>query len=361
MTRDPDRKKPQHPEGLPALDDAPVFLAPAIDVRPHARAQSELPEPDDSEITAVGLAMAVPVEERVRPLHSSEDDSETTLREEDASPQSAAPATIDWDRFSKQFGEEPVTVRTPPVLGGSEPPPDGRTSITIPDRPSITIPDRASNPPTQPIPSIVSEERDALLRDLGAIGALDERADRTVDRAVGARATLARARALRFRLALLDGWPTDVRPADASSSRAFDLDLCIDAMLLVALADGASGKNGPALPVVRVMAEELRALRADLPRTALRDRGASAIARLTISGFAASLAALSKTALATPPEARKLALELAARAALVPHIDEHRLGALHDLEKALSLPTGSVAPAIEGARRRIALERSRQP
>jgi hypothetical protein len=309
MSDDPPRKSqaPAHPEGLRAADEGPAFVAPAVDVRPKSRARTmpppaPLPPPSD-DVHEVAFSLAVPVEERKSQFPP------------EPAPESVAPDTVNWDRVSSTH--------------------------------------RASRPASRPDPSIVSsEERDAISRDLAAIGALDERADRAYERTVSARTTLARARALRFRLALLDAWDVEVKSARHESfSHALHLDLCIDAMLLVILADGAPGEAANAM--IAAMVGALRALRPDLPRTALRDRGSSAIAKLTLVGWKAAMDSVAKSALATPPEARTLALELAARVALVPQIDDHRLGALHDLERALSLETGAVAPAIETARRRL--------
>lgn len=239
---------------------------------------------------------------------------------DDEAPPSAAPDTVDWERASRRSD--------------------------APRGPLVTI-DTAAD----------EAEKTALARDLSAIGSLDERPDRGIDRAVAQRTTLARARALRFRLALLQAWAGGPPPpADPSGrGRVLHLDLTIDAMLIASIADGAPAIFGPTspLPVAGVMVEALRSLRPDLPRMALRDRAAASIARLTIVGWKGALDALARAAAAIPADARALALELAARAALVPAIDEHRLGALHDLEKALGLPTGSVAPAIEAARRAL--------
>lgn len=254
---------------------------------------------------------------------------------DEESPISAAPETVDWDRASRKLAAASPSLPT--------------VSITYPNA-------QATDPRLDPVAD--EAELEALTRDLMAMGALDSRADRGVDRAVAHRTTLARARALRFRLALLQSWPASAAaPADPSGqARPLHFDLAIDSMLLVALADGAPAIFGPTspLPVVAVMVETLRALRPELPRTALRDRGSAAIARLTIVGWKGALEALAKSAAATPVDSRKLALELAARAALTPAIDEHRLGALQDLERVMSLPTGSVAPAIEAARRSMA-------
>jgi len=251
----------------------------------------------------------------------------------DEPPSSLPPETVDWDRIS---------ARHPEVLGP-------RTRPEMRREPLVTI-DTATD----------ADERDAIVRDLNAIVGLDERPDRLIDRAVAQRATLARARALRFRLSLIDSWSTaNVSTDPTTDIRSLHMDLSIDAMLIVAIADGAPAREGAAssLPAVRVMVEALRGIRSDLPRTALRDRGAAAIARLTIVGFRAALEQIGKAGIAAPIDARKLALELAARVALNPSIDEHRLGALQDLERALQLQTGSVAPAIEAARRRVAARR----
>lgn len=308
MPDDPPRKSqaPAHPDGLRAADEGPGFVAPAVDVRPKSKARTmpppaPLPPPSD-DVHEVAFSLAVPVEERKSQFPA------------EPAPESVAPETVNWDRVSSSGN---------------------------------------SRPASRPDPSIASsEERDAIVRDLAAIGALDERADRAYERTVSARTTLARARALRFRLALLEAWDVEVKSSRHESfSHALHLDLCIDAMLLVVLADGAPGDS--ANPMIGAMVATLRGLRPDLPRTALRDRGSSAIAKLTLVGWKSALESVAKSALATPPEARSLALELAARVALVPQIDDHRLGALHDLEKALSLDTGSVGPAIETARRRL--------
>lgn len=264
----------------------------------------------------VHFTLPFPVEER-KPSMPPPPDTD------DDAPPSAAPETVDWERASKRLAGVPgPAVKT------------------------------ASSPVPSSDPAADQAEVDALTRDLGAMAALDERPDRGIERAVAHRTTLARARALRFRLALLQAWPAQA-PAPHPTPGPLHLDLAIDAMLLVALADGAPSVFGPAspLPVVATMVEALRALRPDLPRTALRDRGAAAIARLTIVGWKSALEALSRSATAAPIDARKLALELAARTALLGKaVDSHRLGALQDLEKALGLPTGSVAPAIQQAK-----------
>jgi len=332
MPRDPrsDRTKPvpEHPEGLRPADDAPVFVAPAVDVRPSSPARSSAPPPGPvvtpHNTGDVPFTLPFPAEER-------------TLSEPppalDEPPSSQPPETVDWDRISARFPETPGP----------------RTRPELRREPLVTI-DTATD----------ADERDAIVRDLHAIVGLDERPDRTIERGVAARATLARARALRFRLSLIDAWMhANVSTDPTTDVRSLHLDLSIDAMLLVAIANGAPATEGPAaaLPAVRVMVESLRSIRSDLPRTALRDRGAAAIARLTIVGYRGAVEQLAKTGQGAPTDARRLALDLAARVALIPGIDEQRLGALQDLEKALQLPTGSVAPAIESARRRVAARR----
>lgn len=325
MPNDPHSRRtkpaPPHPSGLAPLDDAPVFVAPAVDVRPNSVARSSMPPPMPVVPGAdVHFTLPFPVEER-KPSMPPPPDAD------DDAPLSAAPDTVDWERASKKLAGVPG----PAVPTASSPVPS-----------SDPVADQA--------------EIEALTRDLAAIAALDERPDRVIDRAVAHRTTLARARALRFRLALLQAWPAQASALVATPG-PLHLDLTIDAMLLVALADGAPSVFGPPspLPVVAAMVDAFRALRPDLPRSVLRDRGAAAIARLTIVGWKSALEALGRSATSVPLDARRLALELAARTALLPtldkgRIDDHRLGALQDLEKALALPTGSVAPAIHQAR-----------
>ncbi len=330
MPNDPGTKRtrppPPHPEGFPALEDAPVFLAPPVDVRPSSRARS-VPPPDPEQVVTlegsphseVPFTLPQPIEERRSALPPPIESAETSA----PWPDDLAPETVDWDRVSSGS-----------IPRASEPG-SGRAA------------ERAAD----------VQERDAIARDLLAIGALDERPDRLFERGVAARAALARARALRFRLSLLDAWragdPASI-PSLAGAAHALHLDLSLDAMLLVGLADGAPSRGAPnaRLSFVAPIVDALRAIRPELLRSALRDRGASAIARLTVLGFRGALDQLARSSLATPPESRRLALELAARVALVPVIDEHRLAALKELERALSLPVGSVAPAIEAARRR---------
>lgn len=264
---------------------------------------TEIPAPPPE----VPFTLPFPVEERKSAFPPPADDAE-------------GPDTLDWDRAS----------------ASSTPAPPGP-----PRRDHVITVDTSAD----------QDERDAILRDLHAIAWLDARPDRTTERTVTQRATLARARALRFRLTLLDAWSGVGSPGNADS-RALHFDLAIDAMLLVAISDGAPGE---ALPVVHTMVEALRGIRSDLPRTALRDRGAAAIARLTIVGYRGAFEQLSRTSIAATPESRQLTLDLAARAAVGVRADasvnEHRLGALHDLERALALPAGSVARSIETARR----------
>jgi hypothetical protein len=208
-------------------------------------------------------------------------------------------------------------------------------------------------------------ERVAIARDLASIGALDERPDREVEREVGAKATLARARTLRYRLTLLDAFealdaldaPENASPlAGSIPPGVVPIDLAIDAALLVGFADGAPfvrhAAAGAELPFVRALASFMRSARPDVPRSVLRERGAASIARLTIAGYRSALDALARSAREITLDGRVLALDAAAFAALAPAANDHRLGALTDLERAMGLRTGSVAQALELAHRR---------
>ena len=347
MPDDPRAKRlgpaPAHPSGYPALDDGPVHLAPAVDARlvpsedtiPDAPDSSTAPTPPLGQ-PVVEFTLDRPVEERVsqRPP-----------------PRPSPPQTIDFERPrtlpSSKSGESAATTSTPTpspapayvAWSSSSPPsPSGRHRTSRP---------ASGEPPSGDL------DRDALVRELAAIGRLTHPDDREGVRDVALRATLARARALRFRLTLHDVWPSaqgSIPPGPAHRPRPLDLDLALECALLAAIADGARGGDDDALPVVAVLVQFFRALRPDLPRTTLRDRGASVLARLTITGWNAALEQLGKIAQSAPPEARKTALELACRSALAPQLNDQRFAALSDLERALAVPTGSLARALDEAR-----------
>jgi hypothetical protein len=330
---DPSAKRigpaPKHPSGYAPSDDAPAHVAPPLDLdagpnEDHDTVDdppSKIPTPvrDMPAIAAeVAFGLPVPVEERA----------------------SKRPPAVDD--------------RPPMTLDYSQP----RSSVR-PPQPSETTWEVTAEPPS------VDADREAILRDLLAIGTIDESADRAVERDVTLRATLARARALRFRLMLSDVWPASAWPQGkpATRERPLQLDLAIEAALLAALADGAplsapKVETGYPLPFVRTMVDFLRALRPDLPRTNLRDRGSAAIARLTIQGWRSAVEGFTRSARSSPEGARRTCLELAARVALTPSsarstgdvVNEHRFGALADLERALALPTGSMAQALDEAR-----------
>jgi hypothetical protein len=302
-----------------------VHVAPPLDCKSEVRLPVAVPTDltptmpgagvEIIEAGEVAFALAVPVEERT---------SERVPIDEEA------PQTLDFERPRSSA----------PTSSGR-----GPTSSTI---------DKGwpSSPPDDP-------DREALLRDLLAIGAIDEEPDRTAHREVAHRATLARSRALRFRLGLHDVWPPSAWPVAAEGSgQPLALDLALDAALLVGLADGAKSVPGPPaqsypMPFVRPLVDGLRAARPDLPRGALRDRGAAAISRLTLLGWRAAIEATTRAAQSVPVDARHAVLAFAARVAVVPAINEARFAALGDLERALAVPTGSLARALDAARGRV--------
>jgi hypothetical protein len=319
---------PNHRSGYPASDDAPAHVAPAVDLRPSSSIPAAAPVDEDAEPVPFGLPF--PVEERVseRPVAPTDEDVEAR-----------GPMTVEYGRASPQPAAKRSFSPSPssPRADAADIPPHWRAM---------------SEPPS------ADADRDALLRDLVAIGPLEENPDRAADREVAGRATLARARALRFRLMLHDVWPPSAWPQaqPAATMRPLHIDLALDAALIVAVADGAPSpptrpQGGYGLPFVRTIVDFLRAMRPDLPRSALRDRGSASIARVTIVGFKSALEQLVRAGRAVPEDARRTALELAARVALVPALNDHRFAALADLERALVLPTGSVAVALDLARK----------
>lgn len=336
MPDDPHGKRsqpaPAHPAGLRPVEDAPIYLAPAVDVRKNRRptladsVPPPAPVPPSERGADVAFTLPFPVEERESVLPPPSDGP--TI--EEPAPISAAPMTVDWERF----GQRPVEA-------------------------AEDVPVAAALPPETHALDV--EERDAILRDLAAMGDLESQPDRTVERSVGVRATLARTRALRFRLALLGAWNLDTPAPRPRVERALHLDLALDTALLCLIADGAPcslaalgadpPRPDPLAGPVSALVTTFRAMRPELPRLALRDRATAAIARLTIGGFTASLEQLAKLAKTLPEESRVLALQVAAATAVVPRVDAVRLDALHDLERALGLRPGNVAPAILEARR----------
>jgi hypothetical protein len=355
MADDPKKKRlegaPAHPSGFPVADDGPAHVAPAIDVRPRARTRNPLPEAEpDEEDTGVPFLLAFPVEERVSDRVPLDLDAEKTLDE-------AAPLTVDFERNMPTLHH----VRVLPLDGADEvtlhpvPAPMARIGagkLNLGRSPAAGL-DGDSDDDDQ------MAQRDALILDIAAMGPLDERGDRSHVRTVAARATLARARALRFRLSLLDVWPAGQTPRATTvevQARPLHIDLSLDCALLTALADGAptpgqTSARASLFPFVGPLAAILLAYRPDLPRTAFRDRGAATIARLTIFGWRTACEVVTRSARSVPIESRRLALEIAARVAYVPPMNSERLGALNDLEIALGLETGSAALAIDLARR----------
>ncbi|GAC1527939.1 MAG: hypothetical protein NVS3B10_25480 [Polyangiales bacterium] len=339
MPDDPHAKRtgpaPRHSSGHLASDDAPLHVAPPLDLRAPSPSDDPDTTPESEPIThrpqvrepEVEVAFALPIPDEERSSARPPADLDANL---DANLEDRPPMTLDYAH--------------------PRPSDPGRSSAPISDAAHW----RASGEPHS-----VESDREALLRDLVAIGALDESPDRVVDREVTARATLARARALRFRLMLQDVWPPSAWPQAApASARPLHIDLALDVALVAALADGAPTPMGSpvasyAMPFVRPLIEFLRAQRPDLPRTALRDRGSSTIARLTIQGWRGALEHVTKIGRSLPEAPRRTALELAARLALVPALNDHRFAALADLERALALPTGSVARALDDARTAI--------
>jgi hypothetical protein len=408
MADDPGAKRtlppPPHPRGFRAIDDGPVHLAPPIDVRPVASGRQARdsvpwlgPPPDESSATDSGpettvgvvpFALPVPVEERVsaRPPATpvlapvaNGDDERAPL-----SWQEPGPITISFDSRSGPAASSGArSIGAPASSPPPSPPPVGATlpqaarpatlpspQVPSPSPPNAVAPvaaslDEAASERAAAVTEAERQVRASLVAELRAIGAVDERPDRSTDKGVALRATLARARALRVRISAHDAWPsTETNPAaelrDATSIPhefgALALDFTIDVASLVIIADGAptgfSEASAERLPPFEALVRSLRPRAPGLTRTALRDRSASAIARLTVLGYAAALESVARAARTLPAESRWLALALAVKSALAPEINGHRLGALGDLERALALPTGTLAELLGAARSR---------
>ncbi|GAC1580930.1 MAG: hypothetical protein NVS3B20_26600 [Polyangiales bacterium] len=195
---------------------------------------------------------------------------------------------------------------------------------------------------------------DAMADELAALGPIDDRPDREVERWHEERIPLARARTLRFHLAMREAWPIGRAPRPSSvvpSSRVLHPELVLSAAMVASIADGALTDDSQSIwPMVEVLSSHMLAYRSDLSRAVFRDRGASILGRFTMIGFQAALDEVKALARPTTADARQLALEIATCVATIPPVNTHRLGVLHDLEGALGLPSGASAQALDTLR-----------
>jgi hypothetical protein len=275
------------PNGQPT--DAPVFRARRLLDRPSERLAAQPPPAIadalsggdvDAVEDAVAFTLAFPITDRPAPS-----DPDTTMP--DALPIAAL-------RFPDS---EDTSVDLPPV---SDP-----TTIE-------RDPYRSAEETT-----LHAGERDNLERVLASIGPLDDGPDLDVDRSAAARVLLARARAIRFRLAVLDVWGDDgeaIAPADDR------LELAIHPAITVAFANGwptgrpaAAGHDDPLL--AGALAEAVRAADRSVSRATFREVGSAACARVTLLGTRRAASYLRARFGEAPAAERRSAIALATKIA----------------------------------------------
>jgi len=274
-----------HPAGYPIAEDSPAFVAPALELR---RAVEAVKSGDVED--AVQFTLTFPVVERSR-------DSETTSEEGASHP----------------LGDEPDTFQDLPAI-------DSESTVE-------------RDPYRDGEVTLQASERDVLLRLLQSIGALDEQPDLRTDRPSTLRVLLARARATRFRVALLDAWPEDF-----SSPRPVEelLELALHPAAIVVTADGfasdpATGVGADDEAVVATIVDDVRERMPEINRATLREAGAAAFARVTLLGTKRAAEYLRGRFSDLPGAERRAALAVAETLAT----NEDRLIAYRMLEAAL--------------------------
>lgn len=297
--------RPSHPSGYPVADDAPAFVAPALDLRLAVEATASGAVED-----AVLYTLAFPIVERVR-SHAPDLDSEATAPH--------APAVHHEPEY--QDDDADTAVDLPAIDGHEAGADDSETTI---ERDYY----RDSGEET-----LLATERETLEHSLRSLGPFDAAPDLDVERPPADRVTLARARAIRFRLALLDVWPEDASsPAPADEL----VDLFLHPAIVVAFADGAPvdarGVSETDADLVRTLVD---ARPNDVTRATLRDAGASACARVTLLGTRRAVDYLRDRFDGAPGAERRASLAVAARLAAGARDDDPRAIALALLRDAL--------------------------
>lgn len=292
----------EHPSGYQVADDSPGFVAPPLDLRRAVEAADRGAVED-----AVTYALAFPIQGRlVEHTLGFEDEHENTNPEVAIHP----------------VGDEPDTATDLPVVDptGTSP------AIAYVDADSTTTMERIPDPERtierDPYASegeitVQASERQVLQQSLASIGPLDETPDPRGLLPAASRVLLARARAIRFRLALLDVWPEDW-----SSPRGTEelLDLAVHPTAIVTIADGFPSEppqlvGTDDIAVVSAIAHEVRERLPSVTRATLRDVGAAAFARVTLLGTERATEYLRQRFADLPGAERRAALATAAKVA----------------------------------------------
>lgn len=313
-----------HPSGYPVAHDSPAHVAPPLELRRAVEATKEGSVED-----AVAFTLAFPIVERTRVnAVIIEEEPEENTSPEFAIPEAsgAAPSTADDTAVdlpvvdlgqltmpaSSTYPSYPAYVESEHTLERDPYRDEGETTLNL-------------------------TERQSLDTNLQSIGPFQEGPDLSLDRTPAERVLLGRARAIRFRLALLDVWPEDHSSAAPIEE---DLDLLAHPCIVVALADGfpadpRTGRGPEDVAIVRTLAEEVRMRLPHTTRATLREAGAAAFARVTLLGTLRAIDYVRERFAEWPSHARRAALAVATRIALGRPEGDPRSDALRMLREAV--------------------------
>ena len=244
-----------HPSGYPEALDSPAHIAPALELRRAIEATHNGHVED-----AVLYTLAFPIVESAQATPRSRGFDEDTNPEVPVMP----------------VGDEPDTFVDLPAVD-----------------PERTI---ERDPYRDGEQTIQASEREVLTRSLQSIGPIEDPST------PAGRVLLGRARAIRFRLALLDAWPEDFSPP---RPREIDdaLDLAIHPVAIVGLGDEEAA--------VRAIVADVRARLPAVTRNTLRDAGAAAFARITLLGVSKAIDYVRTRFAELPRQERRAAIAVA--------------------------------------------------
>lgn len=297
-------KHPVHPSGFPRADDAPAFVKPPLDLRAAVEALAGADEHVDR---AVAFTLAFPIVEAPRTLPPPAPD--TTPPPSRAASEATAPYG-----YGEQFEPDATLVDLPRVE---------ETTLQGDYYKSGEV-------------TLTESDRDGLARSLPMLGPFDNEPDLDADRPADLRVLLARARAIRFRIAILDLRPGEPDLVDDLPDAA---DAALHAATTVALADGlpaeADGRGEGDDALVHAMLLDLQARFPTLGVATVREAGAAAFARVTLLGTRKAARYVGTRWADSPVFERRAALALARR--VVGDDVGHRSVAMQLLREALHL------------------------
>jgi hypothetical protein len=300
-------KHPVHPSGFPRADDAPAFVKPPLDLRAAVEALAGADEHVDR---AVAFTLAFPIVEAPRTLPPPAPEVRTS-----APPPSrgASESTAPYG-FGEQFEPDATLVDLPRVE---------ETTLQGDYYKSGEV-------------TLAESDRDGLARSLPMLGPFDNEPDLDTERAADVRVLLARARAIRFRIAILDLRPGEPDLVDDLPDAA---DAALHAATTVALADGlpaeVDGRGEADDAIVHAILLDLQARFPTLGVATVREAGAAAFARVTLLGTRKAARYVGTRWADSPVFERRAALALARR--VVGDDVGHRSVAMQLLREALHL------------------------